>query len=370
MTLTTTRKDTSPTMYAVILAGGVGTRLWPRSRQSHPKQFTDITGSGRTLIQATVDRLAGLVPPERVYVITGAAYTELTREQLPELPRENILVEPEGKNTAPAIGLACAHLHRRDPEAVAAFLPADHVVQDTRAFQTALASAVQAAEAGYLVTLGIEPRSPHTGYGYIKRDERLDIPAPLPVYRVERFLEKPDLETARRFLADGRYFWNGGIFVTQVETMLGEMARQLPQLHANLRRIEEALGSPEAEQVLAEVWPGMPTVSIDYGVMEQAQQVAVVPLDAGWNDVGSWDALEEVIRKDGNGNCLVSGEQLGLDIRGNIIVGDKRFIALIGIEDLVVVDTEDALLIGRKSEMQRVKEVVEQLRAMGRDELL
>jgi mannose-1-phosphate guanylyltransferase len=337
---------------------------------AHPKQFTDIIGSGRSLIQATVDRVDGYVPRENIYVITGKAYKELATAQLAELPLTNIIGEPSGRNTAPAIGLACVLLQRSDPQAVVAFLPADHVVQDLEKFRAALTSAQEAARAGYLVTLGIKPQSPHTGYGYIKRNHQIGVMNGLPVFEVAQFLEKPDRETAEKFLQDDGYYWNGGIFVTRVDTMLNEMAWQLPALYANLQKIKAALGTDKEKHVLADTWSEMPSISIDYGVMEHAQKVAVVPLDAGWNDVGSWSALEEVVPKDDDGNCLIGGENLGIDVSGSIVAGNKRFIALIGVEDLVVVDTDDALLIGRKSEMQKVKDVVKRLREMGRHDLL
>ncbi len=359
-------------MYAAILAGGVGTRLWPRSRQAQPKQFSDITGSGRTMIQATSDRLAGLLTPDQLYVVTGSRYAKLTAEQLTEMPASNILAEPSGRNTAPAIGLACIVLQQQDPDAVLVILPADHVIPDVASFQAALSEAEQAAHEGYLVTLGITPTLPHTGYGYIEAGKRLDTPGPLPVFRVKRFLEKPNLATARAFVNDGSYFWNGGIFVFRVDRMLAEMARQLPELHAGLQTIAMAMRNQpadEAERVLKEVWGGLESISIDYGIMEQAEQVAMVPLEAGWSDVGSWDALEDVLGGDRYGNIVARGDVLSLNSHGNIVYGTDRTIALIGLDDLVVVDTADALLIGQKDQMQQVKKIVEMLQNSGRDEL-
>lgn len=357
-------------MYAVILAGGVGTRLWPRSRENRPKQFSDITGSGFTMIQETAQRLDGLIDSTRLFIVTGPAYADLVREQLPQISTRQLIIEPSGRNTAPAIGLASLYLRRSDPDAVMAILPADHVILHADRFRAALRRAADAAQKGFIVTLGIEPTFAHTGYGYIKRGELLSTVEGIPAYRVERFLEKPNRAAAEQFLAEGGYYWNGGIFVSRVDTMLNEFARQAPEIYERLEQIDAALDTPEAQKVLESVWQEMPSISIDYAVMEGAQKVAVVPLKAGWNDVGSWDALETVLEQDESGNRIARGEVLLLDSRDNIVYSDKRLVVLINVNNLVVVDTGDTLLIGDKGNMQRVKEVVEQLRAQGRTELL
>lgn len=358
-------------MYAVILAGGAGTRLWPRSRKRSPKQFNDLTGSGRTMIQATVDRLEGLVSREDTYVITGKRYAGLCAAQLDGLPPENILEEPDGRNTAPAIALACAHLRRRDPEEVVAILPADHLIQDGRGFQDALRQAERSAGEGYITVLGIEPTQAHTGYGYIQRtEETLPAPGDLATFAVKRFLEKPDQATADQFLADGGYLWNGGIFVSRVERLLAEYERQMPSLYESMIRIAAALGTSQEARVLAEVWPAMPDISIDYGLMEGAEKVAVVPMQVGWNDLGSWDALEAVISQDAEGNFPVEGEILQKNSRGNIVAASKRLVALIDVDDLIVIDAGDALLIGKKGSIQQVKQVVAELQAANRNDLL
>ena len=358
-------------MYAVILAGGVGTRLWPRSRQSTPKQFADITGSGRTMIQATVARLEGLVSAEDTFVITGKRYAGLCSMQLGDLPEANVLAEPTGRNTAPAIALACAHLQRRDPEEVVAILPADHLIQDSAGFQSALRQAERCAREGFLAVLGIEPTKAHTGYGYIQREDgHLPLDGDLPTFAVSRFLEKPDQATAEQFLADGRYYWNGGIFVSRVERLLAEYERQMPELYNGMNRIAAALGTNEQESVLADVWPTMPDISIDYGLMEGAKRVAVVPMQVGWNDLGSWDALESVVAQDEAGNYPVDGEILQMNSKGNIVAADKRLVVLIDVHDLIVIDAGDALLIGKKESIQQVKQVVAELQAADRSELL
>jgi mannose-1-phosphate guanylyltransferase len=359
-------------MYAVILAGGGGTRLWPRSRQGHPKQFVDITGAGRTMIQATMDRLTPLVNREEIYVVTGAQFADITGNQLPQLAKGQILIEPDGRNSAPAIGLACVHLYQRNPQAVAAFLPADHVIPDKHCFLAALGQAAAVAAQDHLVTLGVTPTFAHTGYGYIKSGPLLSgnhAPA-RPAYRVERFLEKPDLSTAEQFLSEGGYFWNAGIFVSRVDRMLAEIERQLPAVHSRLMQILQALPTDHAAQTLEQAWQGMPAISIDIGVMEHAERVAMVPLDAGWNDVGSWDALQAIIAKNQDGNFVAKGDTVAIDSKGNIVYSDRHLIALIDVEDLVVVETNNALLIGHKTKMQKVKEVVEMLRQQSRTDLL
>lgn len=363
-------------MYAVVLAGGVGTRLWPRSRQTRPKQFADITDSGQTMIQATVARLAGLVNDDQVYVVTGATYAELACEQLPNVPPNQVLTEPFGRNTAPAIGLACIHLRRRDAQAVVAILPADHVIPLTQEFQSSLRRAARAAQAGHIVTLGIQPITPHTGYGYIQRGAELsDLSHDhedgwLPVFTVRRFLEKPKRETAEAFLHEGGYYWNGGIFVGRVDVLLGEIESQLPEVYAGLQRIAAGLDGPDAAATMEAAWTQMPSVSIDYGVMEGAQHVAMVPLNAGWNDVGSWDALESIIDRDDNNNVTPHQNTFTIDSWGNLIFSSKRVVALIGVDDLVVVEDGDALLIGHKHQMQKVRDIVEQLRKRGHSDMI
>jgi mannose-1-phosphate guanylyltransferase len=360
-------------MYAAILAGGAGTRLWPRSRKAHPKQFTDMTGSGRTMIQATVDRLDGLVSSDSVYVVTGPDYAALAALQLPQLRASQLIVEPSARNTAPAIGLACIALRKRDPNAVLAILPADHIIADSPAFRTALARAHDAAQAGFLATLGIQPEFAHTGYGYIQRGEPIDTlstaQGALPVYSIRSFLEKPDRAMAESFLREGGYYWNGGIFVFRVDAMLEEIQRQLPAMHDALQAIAAELDTPLAAEVLARHWSSLPATSIDYGIMEGARHAAVVPLVAGWNDVGSWDALEAVLERDANDNLVARHNAVSIDSWGNIVYADKAVVALIGVDDLVVVEDGNALLIGHKHQMQKVKDVVEILRKSRRDDV-
>ncbi len=324
------------------------------------------------MIQETVQRLTGIADEEQVFVLTGAQYADLVQDQLPQIPAENVIIEPSGRNTGPAIGLACIHLLHRDSDAVIAALPADHVIADPESFRNAVSRATDAANQGYLVTLGIEPTHPHTGYGYVQRGEMIEAGGPdgIPVYTVHRFLEKPDLETAEAFLRSGDYYWNGGIFVCRADRMLAEMKRQTPDVYACLMEIAEGMERGSAEQAMASAWERMPSVSIDYGVMEQAERLAMVPLRAGWNDIGSWDALESVLMPDEWGNRSAKSDSLIVDSSNNIIYCEDKLVAMVGVDDLVIVDTGDVLLIGHRNQMQKVKDAVNILRSSDRTDLL
>jgi mannose-1-phosphate guanylyltransferase len=369
--------ESSKPLFAAILAGGVGTRLWPRSRRLRPKQFSDLTGSGYSLIQATAERLSGVIPHERLLVATGSQYASLVMEQLPYLSEQQLILEPAGRNTAPAIGLAAFRAHRLNPDAILALLHSDHIIPDEEAFRIALRCAANTAIHGHIVTLGIQPTSAHTGYGYIKRGAELNAPdsdCPLPVYSVGEFLEKPELEIAKQFLASGVHYWNAGIFVARVDRLLSEFEQQLPELFSILQQIDDLeasdLPSDEVSKAFEELWHAVSPISFDHGIMEHANRVAVVPLDAGWNDVGSWEALEDVLPIGDDENLVLRGKVVSIDSHNNIVSSDGPLVALIGIEDLVIIDTGDALLIGRKDGMQRVREVVDRLASEDDDGLL
>ena len=354
--------------YALIMAGGTGTRLWPLSRRLYPKQALDLIGEG-SLFSSAVERISPLFRPQQILVVTREEHVEILASQVPELPRENFIVEPEGRGTAPAIGLGAIHLRHRDPEAIMAVLTADHFISATARFRQALTAAAQVASKGHLVTLGIQPSSPATGYGYIKQGEKLDAMEDFPVFRVEHFTEKPDQETATRMVASGDYSWNSGIFIWRVDRILEEFERQMPEFHAQLLEVETTLGTPDYQPALDRTWPQVTKQTIDYGVMEKAEDIAVIPVDIGWSDVGSWASVLELLPADEAGNALV-GPHIGIDTRDTLVFGEKRLVATIGIEGMVIVDTEDALLVCPREREQEVREIVRRLEEEGKNHWL
>lgn len=345
--------------FAVIMAGGGGTRLWPLSRQQRPKQSIPLLGN-RTLFQIAVDRLTPLFPPERILVVTGAQYARDLRAQRPALPEANFVVEPAPRGTAPALGLAALEARRRHPQALMACLTADHFIQDEARFRALLTAAAAVAERDFLVTLGIAPTFASTGFGYIQRGQALDEVGGFAVFRAARFKEKPALAEAEALVADGLHSWNSGMFVWKAERLMGEFRRQMPAFYAQLAQID---ASPDD---LERVWSGVANTTIDYGIMEGAEQVAVIPADGlGWNDVGSWESLLEVLPPDAAGNVVVGTELLGLDTRGTLIhAGDgrRKLVAAIGVSDLVIVDTDDVLLVCPREKAQQVREIVAALK--------
>ena len=358
-------------VFAVIMAGGRGERLWPLSRPERPKQFLNL-GGPRTMLQETVSRIGPLIPEENIYVVAPEEFVGLVREQL-EIPEENIIVEPMGRNTAPCVGLAAVILEAKDPHGVMVVLPADHVIKGRERFLEILGRAVEVATAGdRLITLGIIPDRPATGYGYIRRGEpfikikRGDI----EIYRVERFVEKPDRERAERFLEEGGYYWNSGIFIWRIDVILAEIESHLPGLHSGLMRIKERLEGPESaldlERVIAEVYKEQEAISIDYGVMEKAEDVLVIPADIGWTDLGDWSALGAVFERDKEGN-IVQARHLGIDTKDSIILGEDedKLIATIGLEGIVIIETEEALLVMDITRAQEVREIVKRLNRPG-----
>ncbi len=356
-------------MDVLVLAGGTGSRLWPRSRRTKPKQFLPLL-SKRTMLQETVDRVRDLVEDERVFVVTGDDYATLVTEQLDSVPRANIIREPSGRGTAPAIGLAAIHMRRSDPDAVMAVLSADHLILRGDAFRTALQAAEVAAREGYLVTLGIKPSFANTGYGYIKCGDQISASHGLSIHKVGRFAEKPDQATAERYITDGDYYWNAGIFIWQTQTFLDAVEQYLPRLRNQLRQIQAGFGKSRQQVILSTIWEQVENITVDYGIMERAPNVAVIPVDIGWSDVGDWHTLTTLMGKGESANVVI-GPHVEVDTHSTLIYSDSgRIIATIGLEDFLVVDTGDALLIAPRSRAQDVKKIVDQLREEGRNDVL
>lgn len=360
--------------YAVIMAGGGGTRLWPLSRRDTPKQALRLIGD-ESLFQSTFERLKGFFSPENILVVTIAEQAAMLKEQVPDLPEENFLIEPAPRGTASVVGLAAAVLHQRNPEAVMALFPADHFIRNRDLFYHLLGTAVKTAQAGYLVTLGITPTFPATGYGYIQRGEKLpESSGSYPVYHVKRFKEKPGKDEAYQMSVKGGYSWNSGMFIWRTQTILSEIERQMPALKAVLDEISAALASPELDSVIQKVWLTLESETIDYGIMENAAKVAVLPASGlDWSDVGSWDALFDVVLpNDVEGNLLIKGNHMAEDTQDTLVYGnsDQRLVVTIGVEDLVIVDSGDVLLIAKRDQAQDVRKIVDRLKAENKDTYL
>ena len=348
-------------VYTVIMAGGGGERFWPMSRQARPKQLLSIFGK-KTMIQQTAERIAPLAGGERLLVITNEIQAPLIREQLPEVPSSSIVAEPFGRDTAACIALGAAMVAARDPEGTMIVLPADHVIRQSEKLIRNLTDACALArEEGCLVTLGIRPTEPSTGYGYIKRGEEIPFEGRTAFARVAEFMEKPDRETAERYLESGRYFWNSGMFVWTVQAIVEEIRRQMPKLYEGYLRISEGLTSPEREAIIREVYSGLEKISIDYGIMEHAESVAVAVADFDWDDAGSWCAVERHYPRDESGNVTI-GDAVALDTEDSIIVSESGIVGCIGLKDLIVVKTPDAVLVCRRDRAQDVKKIVRALK--------
>ena len=359
--------------YAVIMAGGGGTRLWPLSRRETPKQALKLLGE-KTLFQTTIERLEGFFPLERILVVTIAEQVKLLKSQVPDLPEENFIIEKAPRGTASVAGLAATILHQRDPESVMALFPADHFIRNRDLFYHLLATAVKTAQNNYLVTLGITPTFPATGYGYIQRGEKLLENSAYPVYKVKRFKEKPDKKEAYEMSVRGGYSWNSGMFIWKTETILAEIARQMPKLKAVLDEISVALLDPKLASLVDALWLALDSETIDYGIMENAKKVAVLPASGlDWSDVGNWDSLYDVVLpSDVQGNIVVKGEMIAENTRETLVYGtdEKRLIVTIGVDDLIIVDSGDVLLIAKRDQAQDVRKIVEKLKEENREEYL
>ncbi len=353
-------------LHAIIMAGGSGTRFWPRSRRDRPKQLLRLAGES-TMIQQTVARIEHLVPPERVLVITGADQVAATREQLPDLPARNIVAEPAPRDTAPCVGLAASIVAAKDPAGTMIVMPADHVIEPVDAFQRSVQAAVEVVDADpdSLVTFGITPDRPETGYGYIERGPKLDERGGIPVYRVLQFREKPDRQTAERFLAAGDFLWNSGIFVWRARTILEAIRAYRPRLAQGLEPIVGAIGTPDEPEALVQHFPQLERVPIDKAVMEHAPNVRVLEVPYHWNDVGDWRAVAALLGRDAQGNA-VQGHVVARDTKGSIIISDDGgIVATLGVDDLVVVHSGKATLVARKDRLDDLKALVESLAQAG-----
>jgi len=374
-------RNADPVLYAVIPAGGSGTRLWPLSRSGNPKFLHPLTGSPASLLQATIDRLAPLSGAETTYVVTGAAHAAAVARQLPELPEANLLVEPSPRDSCAAIGLAAAVIARRDPGAIMGSFAADHLVRDESAFVAAILAAAAGARDGRLMTVGITPTHPESGYGYLQCGEPIGSG---PARAVVEFKEKPPHDVAVSYMSSGRYLWNASMFVWRVEVFLAELERQQPALFAGLAAIAEAWGAPNQETVLGEVWPTLPKISVDHAVMEGAAGaglVATVPGDFGWTDVGDFDTLGQMLAQpeaggsDESGNVIIGEPKdspvLLRDTRDSVVVAQSgRLVATLGVSGLVVVDTPDAVLVCARDRAQDIKGIVDELQQRGEDRYL
>ncbi len=356
-------------MYSVVMAGGSGTRFWPASREARPKQLLALTGE-RSLLQQTVERMAPLTPPERVLVVTGAGHAAAVAGQLPQVPAGQVVAEPMARNTAAAAGLAAAWVARKDPQAVCLVLPADHLITDEPLFRQTLERAADVARSGdYLVTLGLTPRYPATGFGYIEAGQVVDEQPP-QVFQVKAFHEKPDRPTAQKYIDSGRYYWNSGMFAWRAEVLLAEIQRHLPELAAGLEELAPALGTDRQAEALARVYPRLPKISVDNGVLEKSEAIRVVKADFGWSDVGSWEAMADLWPADQAGNACQHGQVLAIEAKDNLVSAGGRLAALLGVSGLVAVVTDDVLLILPRERAQDVRLIIEELKQRGLDKYL
>jgi len=368
--------DTIDDFFAVIPAGGVGSRLWPLSRAEAPKFLHDLTGSGVSLLRETWDRLLPMTGPDRIAVVTGIAHAAAVEKALPEIPGANVFHEVDPRDSAAAIGLAAAVLLHRDPNVIIGSFAADHVIQRQRAFEFAVRQAVSVAREGYICTIGITPSEPSVGFGYIKTGGELDIADAPMASTVERFVEKPDLDTARIYYADRSFLWNAGMFITRADVLLDELGANEPELHAGLMEIAAAWDTDARDDVLARVWPGLKKIAIDYAVAEPAAEkgrLAVVPGQFDWDDVGDFASLRKLVSAGRRQEMSIVGENRNViadESAGLVVSQTDRVIAVVGLDDIIVVDTADALLVTSSAHAQRVKSVVGTLHERGRDSVL
>ncbi len=354
---------------AVIMAGGRGERFWPKSRNSRPKQFLSLTKDGETMIQKTVKRLRPLVDPEDIFIVTNAAYTELVCDQLPDIPKENILAEPCARNTAPCIAFAAAVIQKKYDDAVMLVLPSDHLIGYEELYINTLKKAISVSlEGENLVTIGITPDYPETGYGYINFGNETSAVED-DAYRVERFVEKPDLETAKEYLASGKYLWNSGMFIWKASSILADIKKFMPDIYDGALKIGASYGTESFTETLVNEFTAFRSESVDFGIMEKADNIYTIPGSFGWDDVGNWLAVERINETDSDSN-YIEGNVISIGSQRATICGGKRLVAAVGVEDIIIVDTDDAVLICSKNNTQDVKKVIAQLNEQGCTDLV
>jgi len=352
---------------ALIMAGGKGERFWPRSRTSLPKQFLSLTDDGKTMIQLTVERIKPLVNLEDIYISTNAAYKSLVVEQLPGLPEQNILCEPIGRNTAPCIGLGAIHISQKYEDAIMIVLPSDHLIKHNDIFINTFTESCKVAEkADNLVTIGITPNYPETGYGYIKYDNAKEDGE---AYKVDKFVEKPSLEVALKYIESGNYLWNSGMFAWKISTILGNFKKYMPETYDGLMKIKAAIGTDVENKVLEAEFPNLESQSVDYGIMEKAKNIYILSGNFGWDDVGSWLAVGR-IKSVNEDNNVVNGNVVTVNTQNCIIEGSKKLIATVGLRDIIIVDTPDAILISTKENSGEIKQILAKLRETKKEQYL
>ena len=347
-------------IYAVIMCGGKGTRFWPRSIRKKPKQFHSIVGD-KSMLRQTVNRLMPLIGKKNIIIIGNKDQECLVKKELPDIPKNNIISEPVGRNTAACLGLASVIVRKRDPNAVLVAVPADSAIKNEKKFIRIIKSAVLFAKKNdAFVTLGIKPRTPETGYGYVEAKSKMARSSGVPLYEVKKFVEKPNKQKAKKYVSSGNYYWNSGMFIFNVNTLLAAIAEQMADLNKGLIEIEKHLGKKDEKRVIGNIYRKLKPISIDYGVMEKVKNVVVLPADIGWSDVGSWKTLQELKKKDRQNNVM-SGKTIAIRSEGNIVEAQSKLIALLGVKDLIVVESDAALLVAHKDSSQEVKEIVEKL---------
>lgn len=352
---------------AVIMAGGKGERFWPKSRVNMPKQFLSLTDDGLTMIQHTVKRLLPMIEIEDIFIVTNKKYINLVKTQLPEISEENILVEPIGKNTAPCIGFAATVINSRYDDAIMLVLPSDHLIKNNEMYIETLEKAINiASKNSNLVTIGITPTYPETGYGYIHFEKNK---SEQEGYIVKEFVEKPDIDKAKSYLDSGQYLWNSGMFVWKVSSIMKNIKQFMPDIYEGLLKIKNAINISNFNSILYQCFDKFDSVSIDYGVMEKADNIYTIPGNFGWDDVGSWRALERINKTDENDN-VINGDVIAIDTQKSVILSNKKLIAVAGLNDIIVVDTDDALLICNKENTQQVKDIIQELKKNNREDLL